>query len=301
MTPWDWLMIDSAGAGPGVWSQLEQLGHPIRARGGTLGQLASGFQLLFEGLSLLRRERSLWRLAAIPLGLSVLALLGAGSAIVVQADAIHGFASGWLPNVESGAWYTWLWVGPARAALAVAGALLFLLASGAIVVLALLLANLVAAPALDLLSQRVELVVEGGLVESGDSGLSGIAIDVGRSLANEARRLAFLIGVWAVLLGVGLVIPGGQLVAPPLMVLVTILFLPLEYSGHVLDRRQVPFRVRRSWLRAHLPRMLGFGTAAFLTGLVPGLNLLIMPGLVVAGTLLALRYPPDAGLGSPLS
>ena len=59
--------------------------------------------------------------------------------------------------------------------------------------------------------------------------------------------------------------------------------------------------IRRSWLRAHLPRMLGFGGAAFLTGLVPGLNFLIMPVLVVAGTLLAVRYPPDAGLGSAAS
>ena len=38
--------------------------------------------------------------------------------------------------------------------------------------------------------------------------------------------------------------------------------------------------------------MLGYGSAAFLTCLIPGLNLLAMPVLVVGGTLLALRHPP---------
>jgi uncharacterized protein involved in cysteine biosynthesis len=41
--------------------------------------------------------------------------------------------------------------------------------------------------------------------------------------------------------------------------------------------------------------MLGFGGTAMATALVPGLNLLLLPALVVAGTLLAIRYPvPDS-------
>ncbi len=37
--------------------------------------------------------------------------------------------------------------------------------------------------------------------------------------------------------------------------------------------------------------MAGFGGAGFVTGLVPGLNFLMLPTLVTAGTLLVLRYP----------
>jgi uncharacterized protein involved in cysteine biosynthesis len=37
--------------------------------------------------------------------------------------------------------------------------------------------------------------------------------------------------------------------------------------------------------------MLGFGFTALGTALVPGLNLLLLPSLVIAGTLLALRHP----------
>jgi uncharacterized protein involved in cysteine biosynthesis len=38
--------------------------------------------------------------------------------------------------------------------------------------------------------------------------------------------------------------------------------------------------------------MAGFGSAAFVCCFVPGLNLLVIPVLVVAGTLLAMRHPP---------
>lgn len=49
--------------------------------------------------------------------------------------------------------------------------------------------------------------------------------------------------------------------------------------------------------------MSGFGGLAFLVCLVPGLNLLMLPVLVTAGTLLVLRAGPDedegdAGAGS---
>jgi uncharacterized protein involved in cysteine biosynthesis len=77
------------------------------------------------------------------------------------------------------------------------------------------------------------------------------------------------------------------------MVIVTLLFLPLDYASYTLDRRRVRFRDKRRWILGHGPAMLGFGAGAFLTLLVPGLNFLAMPGLVVSGTLLALRYPPE--------
>jgi uncharacterized protein involved in cysteine biosynthesis len=44
--------------------------------------------------------------------------------------------------------------------------------------------------------------------------------------------------------------------------------------------------------------MVGFGGAAFALCLVPGLNLLAIPGLVVGGTLLAVADPPAVS-GAP--
>ena len=44
-------------------------------------------------------------------------------------------------------------------------------------------------------------------------------------------------------------------------------------------------------MRSNWGTMLGFGGTAFAVGVVPGLNLLLLPLLVVGGTLLVLRHP----------
>ena len=90
---------------------------------------------------------------------------------------------------------------------------------------------------------------------------------------------------------------GGQLLAGPALTLFTISFLPLDYAGYALDRRRLSFQERRRWLATHRPAALGFGAAAFALCAVPILNLLAMPGLVVGGTLLALRHPPQPAPG----
>ena len=97
----------------------------------------------------------------------------------------------------------------------------------------------------------------------------------------------------------GFVIPGAQLLTGPAILAFTVFFLPLDYAGFTLDRRRLPFGARRRWLLAHRDAALGFGGAAFLVCLVPGLNLLAMPALVAGGTLLALRYPPEPGGATP--
>ncbi|MCH2184832.1 EI24 domain-containing protein, partial [Myxococcota bacterium] len=112
----------------------------------------------------------------------------------------------------------------------------------------------------------------------------------------EAKRLLFFISIWGVLVLVGLVIPGAQLITGPLIILVTIALLPLQFSGYTLDRRRVSFKHRRQWLRRDMPTALGFGVVAFAACFVPFVNLVMMPGLVTAGTLLVLRNPPDSGL-----
>ena len=88
---------------------------------------------------------------------------------------------------------------------------------------------------------------------------------------------------------VGVALPGAHLLTSPLLVAITVLFLPLDYAGFALDRRGISFRERRVWLREYLPTMVGFGGVAFVSCLVPGLNLVVMPSLVTAGTLLVLR------------
>jgi CysZ protein len=253
-----------------------------------LAGLIGGIALLSEGVVFLRRHRRLWLLTAVPVVLATLAVGTAAAVFWLQLETVHRLLVEVLPQLEAGAWWTWLWVGPGRALFFVLGWLGVVVGFAVALVAALLLASLLSAPFLDLLSQRVERIVTGVVPPSG----AGLLREVVRSFVAELQRVAFLGAVWLVLTLAGFLVPGAHLVTGPLLVGVTILFLPLDYAGFALDRRGVPFAVRRRWLRARLPTMVGFGGVAFLACLVPGLNLVVTPSLVTAGTLLVLRAGP---------
>ena len=257
-----------------------------------LSSAAAGFGLPLEGARLLLRERELWGPALVPFLLSLAAFAVAIAAVVAYAASLWGLATDWMPALEAARWYAWLWVGPARLALAVLGALLFLALAGACLVAAFLLASVLAAPFHDALSARVERIVTGALDDRSSPGVAGVLRDGLRSVREELRRLAFFAAVAGPLLVLGLLVPGAQLVSGPALFTFTLFFLPLDYASYTLDRRRLDFRAKRRWLLARPPVMLGFGLAAFLACAVPLLNLLAMPLLVVAGTLLALRHPP---------
>jgi CysZ protein len=209
----------------------------------------------------------------------------------VRLETIHSAWLSVLPVLEATDWWAWIWVGPGKLVIWLLGWLGVVVAFALSLIAALLLANLVSAPFLDQLSQRVERIARGELPAS-RAGSDGVIRETLRSFAAELQRLAFLGFIWIALSGVGFVVPGAHLVTGPLLIAVTVLLLPLDYAGFALDRRQIPFRSRRRWLWANLPTMTGFGGVAFLACLVPGLNLLIMPALVTAGTLLVLRTEP---------
>jgi uncharacterized protein involved in cysteine biosynthesis len=255
---------------------------------------SSGAALHLESLRLLLRERSLWPLAAVPFALSVLALLLALAAIVHWAGPLHAATSGWLPRPEATSWYAWLWAGPLLLLSWLVGTALFLAVCGAALFGAWLLASVLAAPFLDALSRRVEAIVTGRIEEAGAPGLAAALRDGLRSVREELRRLVFFLGVQGLIAGFGILVPGGQALAPLLMFGFTALFLPLEYAGFALDRRRASFAERRRWVLAHRAAMLGFGATAFATFFVPGLNFAALPLLVVSGTLLALRAPRPA-------
>jgi CysZ protein len=265
---------------------------------GALQRAVSAFRLPFEGGRLLLRERQLWGLALVPLLLSITAFAAALGFVIAYASEIHSGVTAWMPVVEATRWYAWLWVAPARLGLVALGALLFLAAAGVCLVIAYIAASLLASPFHDVLARRVERIVTGRVLDETESGLLGTLREGGRALREELRRIAFFLGVVGPLAAIGLLIPGAQIVTGPTIMGFTLLFLPLDYASYTLDRRRVSFAAKRRWVRSRAPTMLGFGAAAFLTCLVPGLNFVAMPVLVVGGTLLALRCSPDRE-GSP--
>ena len=254
--------------------------------------LLDGFQLPLEGGRLLLSEKRLWALAAAPIGFSLLAFAVAASLLVTHAGGLYEWATLWLPAPEAASWVAWLWVGPAKAALAILGALIFAMIAGVVLLVSFLVANVLASPFLDVLASRVELIETGAVEEDAPSGLMGTGADVLRSLREELRRAAFFLAVVGSLVLLGFLIPGAHLLTGPSIVVFAIFFLPLDYASYTLDRRRYSFRQKRIWLMANKPAVVGFGGAAFLICWVPGLNFLAMPLLVAGGTLLAIRNAP---------
>lgn len=263
----------------------------VAGRDGGLSGVVGGASLLSEGMGFLRAHRALWPLASVPVVLATLAVGVAATWFWIELAAVHGAFVERMPELEAGAWWTWIWVGPARALLFLMAWVGVFLSFAIAIVAALLTSNLLSAPFLDLLSQRVEQIVNGHVIASG-LGSVGEAL---RSFRAELQRLFFMGSVWLGLTLAGFILPGAHLVTGPLLIGVTILFLPLDYAGFALDRRGVSFAARRRWIRTRFPTMVGFGATAFAACLVPVLNVLVMPSLVTAGTLLVLHAGPDVG------
>ncbi len=263
-----------------------------------LGGTAAGIAFLVEGARMLFRERRLWLLAVVPVALSLAAFSTTVVLVIGNATELHVFAAGWLPVFEAHAWYAWLWIGPAKALLWAVGWLLFLVIAVGCLVVSFGVASLLASPFHDALSSRVEEIQTGTVRDDTGSGFKATLAGVGRSLFEELRRLLFFAMVVGPLAVLGLVIPGAQILTGPAIVAFTVLFLPLDYASYTLDRRLLSFAEKRRWVFERVPTMVGFGGGAFLTYLVPGLNFVAMPMLVVSGTLLCLAEAPRQDPGS---
>jgi len=251
--------------------------------------LLGGARRVTGAIGFLRRHRELWPVCALPFAINLCVFGLAIFTFSVYLDPLAAALGGSLDVAEPDAWYAWLWIGPLRV-LAWALRWLLILTFAVVVYFAFtVVGSVLASPFLDLLSARVERTRTGTLASSGAGGWRAAL----RVVREEAKRVGFFVALQLGWLAVGLV-PGLQPFALVGLFVSSALFLPLEYTGFLLDRRGVSFRVRRAWLWRHRAAMFGFGVTALATFLVPGLNFLCLPLLVTAGTQLALDVgPPD--------
>jgi len=254
-----------------------------------IGALYSGVRAVASAAAFLRGERRLWGLCIAPiLTTSLLFALTIVAFFGLAFDPLYGWLEGAIRVADPQAWWEWLWVAPLRGVAWLLRAGIVVVFFGLLYLLFVALGGVVAAPFLDLLSRRVE-EIESRCVLEVPVGFRGVLWSMGQ----ELRRASFLLlgGLAIVVLGW---IPGGQLPAVVAAGFFTAFFVPLEYTGFVLDRRALSFRQRRSWLWRHRFVMLGFGATAMATFLVPVVNFLCLPLLVTAGTRLALELDPGS-------
>jgi len=250
----------------------------------------AGAASLGAALRLLRSHSELWVWCVLPVLLNLAAFALALTLFWHYLDPIGESARMLIPTAEPTAWYAWLWVGPLRAFSWLLKWLLLGAFLAATYFLFTLLGGVLASPVLDVLSRRVERLRTGGVLEESPAGWVGAL----RVAVEEGKRALFLLGGGLAFFLVGWV-PGLQLLAVVGALLFAMLFVPLDYTGFLLDRRGVSFHGRRRWVWLHRRAMLGFGASALGTFLLPGLNFLCLPWLVSAATLLAL----DLGVPEP--
>ena len=225
----------------------------------TRAGLLAGPSVLRRGFALLWRERSLWPVAALPFFVNVAAFGVAVAVFVANLDVIAAPIQRALDPGEPSVWFGWLWVGPLLV-LALAVKAVLLVALGVAIYFGFTVVGaLVAAPFLDLLSERVERLVSG---EAPRARTLGESLRVAaRSVVEEGKRTAFFLAVQLGLVLFGL-FPGVQPVAAAASLAFTALFLPLDFTAYSLDRRGVPFAVLRECARCACPFPSGPGFAA---------------------------------------
>jgi CysZ protein len=226
--------------------------------------LLLGFRSLLD-----RRWRALV-LTPLAINAALFAAGGAWAARRMEAAVrwLHGALPGWLDWLTFLAWPLF--------------AVVFLLAC---VYGFTLVANVIGAPFNTLLAARVlgEPAAQGG----------HFAAEALASVANELRKLGYFL-LRAVPLGIALWIPGINVVAGPLWLLFCAWTLALEYLDYPLAHRGLHFAAVRRAAAERRVTALGFGASVLAAGMLPGVNLLLMPAAVIGASLLVKDTRPLA-------
>jgi len=148
----------------------------------------------------------------------------------------------------------------------------------------LMLANLIAAPFNDFLSEAVERRLRPDK-PAANSSLSGALKSIGPALLSEIGKLVYFI-IRAVPLLLLFIIPGINVLAPVLWLIFSAWMLALEYLEYPMSANGLLFPdIRRQLARQRLSTF-GFGAGILLLSVVPVINFFIIPIAVAGATAL---------------
>jgi CysZ protein len=108
---------------------------------------------------------------------------------------------------------------------------------------------------------------------------------VGISIGSELRRLRFSAG-WGLVLLLVLLIPGVNVLAPPLALAFFAWSLAIEYSGYALESHDATFDEQLALLKKRRIEWLTFGGLVMAGLTIPVFSVIVPPAAVVAATLL---------------
>ena len=220
---------------------------------------------LLLGLSLLRHPK-LRRFVLIPLVINSLLL---GSTLWWAMTSLFSYLESLLPAWL--AWAQWLIL-----------PVVFIGFSLFIFQIFWLVANLLAAPFNNLLSERAEHLLCPEKVEISANQQTVLKIAFS-DVQKEFQKLRYFL-LRAAPLIILFFIPGLNLIASLLWFIFSAWMLSLEYLDYPLSNHDHNFQQSRTWVKQHRGICLRFGFSASFLSLIPILNFLLMPAAVVAAT-----------------
>lgn len=227
-------------------------------------RVAAGAWHAFSGVWFLLRNPGLWPLAALP---ALLALVGIVGGAMLGIYSARGLESAVLPAQDR--------MSPVLSLILTMAFWTGVMAGGVLVGLALAL--MLASPALDALSRRVEERQNGGAPAAG----AGLRWELTESL----KGIAYFLAAAPVVLLLSLI----PVVGAPLGLAWGGHALALQQTDPALTRRGLTFRDRRAWHARFRAESLGFGAAGLVLLLVPFANLLLVPAVTVGATRLVME------------
>lgn len=236
-----------------------------------------GFSAPLKALGFVWRHGRLWPLAIAPflinLALFALFFWFSYARFNQWLDALLPAGQGW--------WWLILYY-----LLAVLAVLLLLVVQ---VYLFAVVGSVVAAPFLEALTQRVEELAAPN--QAADWTSRGIFSEILRVAGQALKKLLLYALVMGLLLLLNLFPGPGTALYAVLAFLATCFFLALEFVDYPLDRRGLTLAAKLGYVRRLGLRGLAFGAAVFVLGLMPIVNLALLPLAAVGGTLLYLDEP----------
>lgn len=231
-----------------------------------------GAGAFFGGLGFVVSRPSMWGWALIPTAVATILFVGLGALAVWGGMNLAEHA---LWDEGDGAWtMAGIWV--LRIVLWLVGIVLSFL-------VAISLAQPLSGFALDAIARRQELAL--GVRPWPDQPFLASAL---RSLRVTLTALAVSLPLLALLALITFVFPPASVVTIPLKFLVTGLAVAYDFLDYPLGLRGAGVRSRLGFIRDHFSAVLGFGAAAALVLLVPGVGLVLLPfGVAGAARLVA--------------
>ncbi len=250
----------------------------MRRKRGVVRDFLAGLGFFMRGVRTVATGPRLWPWAAIPVVINTVLMIG----IVVGALYAWRMWGGTWPD----SWWLEIlyWLG-IPVLLAVAIIVIFFLFT--------IVGSVLAAPFNDVLSEKVEERVLGGRADEP----GGFAWFL-REMLRAVRAAVALVSIQVatlLILAVFMLIP---VVGGIPFLLGSIVFAAMDFLDVIMDRKRLRTREKFAFIWNNLSLCMGFGVAAYVSLLVPGVNLLILPAGAAGATLLFLAVDKNAGRGA---